>query len=85
MVRVASDSGKQLWNQLVQDVTVENTMSTYPNVTKFEQADQERETQRAKKGRVAERNGPAAHTPISVLRKRKGRKKNFDNAMRDEE
>lgn len=82
---VASDSGKGLWNQLVQDVTVDSTMAKYPKVTKFEQANPGKEAQRAHKRRADERNGPAAHTPISALRKRKGRKKNAENSMCDYE
>lgn len=80
LVRVASDAGKHPWSQMVERVTVDTSIATYPKVVKIDQVDTDPVNQRPNKRRADERNSPSAHTLISVMRKRKGRKKANDGA-----
>lgn len=75
LVRVAASTGRHLWCNMVQDIKVDASMDTFPKVVALDPPDNGQDTQRNNKRRVSER---AMNTPISAMRKKKGRKKGQD-------
>lgn len=79
LIRIAEEGGRHLWKDIVYDIQIDHTMLSYPKVIHTEKEAQHAEQVRANKRRADAQHGPAAHTPISATRKRKGRKHNCDS------
>lgn len=83
LVRVV-ETGKHLCEHLVFKIEVDPTLSMFPKVYSTAAEGEQKVKLRFNKRRAGEQNGPAARTPISAARKRKGGDRNGeDNGMYD--
>lgn len=72
LVQVTKEEGKHLWKNLACDIIIDSSLTEYPKVIGTEKEAKNAAKQRANKRRADAQGGPAANTPISVARKRKG-------------
>lgn len=78
LVNIA-ENGRHLWGELVHEITVDKAMEVFQKVLATAQAVKHAEKHCPNKRRAAANNGPANKTPLSAMRKRKGRKQNAED------
>lgn len=81
--RVTAEPGRHLWKHMVHNIQVDPSFDTFPKVFHTPEEEQKTAKTRVQKRRADGKHGPAAHTPISVARKRKGRKPNTETGNDD--
>lgn len=84
LVNMANE-GKHLWGEYSYGIRVDDTLETFPKVIHSEEEEQYLEKIKQNKRKADAQNGPAVNTPISTLRKKKGRKPGRDTDDMDDD